>query len=109
MRSPFARGWLILSEDGAQNSQLSFVGASSTNYKLTVTNGTEVAEIDRDSLVYNQVVENVLSGLGSHPKGLLLNAGYLSEYGEVLEIPDEVIVMQDRWADSCLSSAPASP
>ena len=99
VRSPFARGWLILSEDGAQNSQLSFVGASSINYKLTVTNGTEVAEIDRDSLVYNQVVENVLPGLGSHPKGLLLNAGYLSEYGEVLEIPDEVIVMQDRWAE----------
>lgn len=99
VRSPFARGWLVLSEDGAQNSKLSFVGASTTSYKLTVTNGTEVAEIDRDSLVYNQVVEDVLPGLGTHPKGLFLNAGYLSAYGEVFDTPDEVIVMQERWAE----------
>ena len=33
VRSPFTRGWLVLSEGGAQNSQLSFVGASSINYK----------------------------------------------------------------------------
>ena len=50
VRSPFARGWLVLTEDG-QQSKLSFVGANSVSYRLTVTDGTTTAEIDRDSLV----------------------------------------------------------
>lgn len=99
VRSPFARGWLLLIEDGAQQSKLSFVGANSISYKLTVTDGTTTAEIDRDSLVYNYVMEDVMPGIGSNPKGLFQNAGYVSSYGETFEVPDEVIVMQDRWAE----------
>lgn len=99
VRSPFARGWVILTEDGAQQSKLSFVGANSISYKLTVTDGTTTAEIDRDSLVYSYVMEDVTPGLGSNPKGLFLNAGYVDHYGETYEIPDEVIVMQKRWAE----------
>lgn len=99
VRSPFARGWLVLTEDGAQQSKLSFIGANSISYKLTVTDGTTTAEIDRDSLVYNYVMEDVTPGLGSNPEGLFWNAGYVDRYGETYEIPDEVIVMQNRWAE----------
>lgn len=98
VRSPFARGWLVLTEDG-QQSKLSFIGANSITYKLVVTDGTTTAEIDRDSLVYSYVMEDVTPGLGSNPKGLFLNAGYVDSYGETFEVPDEVIVMQDRWAE----------
>ena len=66
---------------------------------MTVTDGTTIAEIDRDSLVYDQVVEKVSDGLGSNPVGLFLNAGYLGPYGEVFETSDEVGVMQDRWVE----------
>lgn len=99
VRSPFTRGWLILREGESQESELSFVGASSVLHKMTVTDGTTIAEIDRDSLVYDQVVEKVSDGLGSNPVGLFLNAGYLGPYGEVFETSDEVGVMQDRWVE----------
>ena len=99
VRSPFARGWVVLTENDAQQSKLSFVGANSISYKLMVTNGIKTAEIDRDSLVYSYVMEDVTPGLGSNPKGLFLNAGYVDSYGETYEVPDEVIVMQDRWAE----------
>lgn len=98
VRSPFARGWLVLIEDG-QQSKLSFVGANSVSYRLTVTDGTTTAEIDRDSLVYNYIMEDVAPGLGSNPKGLFQNAGYVSSNGETYEVPDEVIVMQNHWAE----------
>ena len=98
VRSPFARGWLVLVEDG-QQSKLSFVGANSVSYRLIVTDGTTTAEIDRDSLVYSYVMEDVTPGLGANPKGLFQNAGYVSSNGETYEVPDEVIVMQNHWAE----------
>lgn len=98
VRSPYARGWLVLTENG-QQSKLSFVGANSVSYKLTVTDGTKTEVIDRDSLAYSYVMEDVTPGLGFNPKGLFLNAGYVGNYGETYEVPDEVIVMQDQWAE----------
>lgn len=98
VRSPFARGWLVLTEDGPQ-SKLSFVGANSVSYRLTVTDGATTAEIDRDSLVYSYVMKDVTPGLGFNPKGLFLNAGYVSSSGETFEVPDEVVVMQDTWVE----------
>lgn len=98
VRSPFARGWLVLTEDG-QQSKLSFVGANSVSYRLTVTDGTTTAEIDRDSLVYSYIMKDVTPGLGSNPKGLFLNAGYVSSSGETYEVPDEVVVMQNTWVE----------
>ena len=101
VRSPFTRGWLVLSEGSGQESVLSFVGARTIIYEMPVTSpdGTKTGVVDRDSLVYDQIVKNVLPGLGRNPKGLFLNAGYVSEYGEVYEISDEVGVKQERWAE----------
>ena len=101
VRSPFTRGWLVLSEGSGQESVLSVVGARTVIYEMPVTSpdGTQTGVVERDSLVYDQVVKNVLSGLGRNPKGLFLNAGYVSEYGEIYEISDEVGVKQERWAE----------
>lgn len=99
VRSPFARGWLVLSEGQNQESVLNFVGASTIIYKMTVSDGDKSAVIDRDSLDYNLLFENVSEGLGYQPKGLFLNVGYLGPYGELYENSDEVGVMQDRWVE----------
>lgn len=101
VRSPFTRGWVILSEGGSQESVLSFVGASTTSYNIIMYDRTgNAVEVKRDSLVYgSQIIRNVLPGLGSHPKGLFLNAGYTTAYGVAYDVSDEVIVMQDRWAE----------
>ena len=101
VRSPFTRGWTILSEGGGGESVLSFVGGSTISYNIIMYNRTgEPVEVKRDSLVYgSQIFRDVLPGLGSHPKGLFLNAGYVTDYGKVYDVSDEVIVMQDRWAE----------
>ena len=102
VRSPFTRGWLILSEGDSQESVLSFLGARTVKYPVQVIDSKtgNLIEETRDSLVYgDQIIRNVLPGLGSHPKGMFLNAGYVSAYGEVYEVSDEVVIMQDRWAE----------
>lgn len=101
VRSPFTRGWTILSEGGGGESVLSFVGGSTTSYNIIMYDRTgKPIEVKRDSLVYgSQIFRDVLPGLGSHPKGLFLNAGYATDYGAVYDVSDEVIVMQDRWAE----------
>lgn len=101
VRSPFTRGWVILSDNGGQ-SVLSFVGASSATHKMAVTDPKDATKkdvIDRDTLVYNLVMRDVTPGLGTNPTGLFLNAGYADEYDKLFEVSDEVGVMQDRWAE----------
>lgn len=102
VRSPFSRGWLILSEGDSNESTLSFVGGSTVKYTIQVIDDDDgkLKDVTRDSLVYgHQIIRNVLPGLGSHPTGLALNGGFVSGYGEVHEISDEVMVMQDRWVE----------
>lgn len=102
VRSPFTRGWLVLSEGSNQESKLSFVGARTLKTPIKVIDSYTGQLVDamRDSLVYgDQVIRDMLPGLGKHPIGLALNAGYASRYREVYDISDEVIVMQDRWAE----------
>lgn len=101
VRSPFSRGWAILSEGGSEESVLSFVGARTLSYPVNVPDDKGVqVEIKRDSLVYGeQILRNVLPGLGKHPKGLFLNAGYVTAYGLVYDVSDELVVMQERWAE----------
>lgn len=104
VRSPFIRGWVILGEDESENSVLSFVGARSITYKMEVSKPNDPEKkgiIDRDSLVYDQVMRNVTPGLGTQPKGLFLNAGFAGQGWpiELYEISDEVGVMQKDWAE----------
>lgn len=102
VRSPFTRGWLVLSEGFNQESKLSFVGAHTLKTPIKVLDYYTGQLVDgiRDSLVYgDQVIRDLSPGLGKHPIGLALNAGYASSYREVHDISDEVIVMQDRWAE----------
>ena len=74
VRSPFTRGWVVLSEGGGRQSVLSFVGGRSVTHKMPVTSpdGAETVIIDRDSLVYDYVARDVLPGLGEKPTGLFL-------------------------------------
>ena len=101
VRSPFTRGWVVLSEGGGRQSVLSFVGGRSVTHKMPVTSpdGAETVIIDRDSLVYDYVARDVLPGLGEKPTGLFLNAGHVGSYGELYDVSDEVGVMQERWAE----------
>ncbi len=99
VRSPFARGWLVLSENNANESELNFVGANSFNYTTSYTYDKKTYEVLRDTLRYDIVMKDVSPNLGQHPKGILLNTGYIGRFGELFDNVNEVIVMQDRWAE----------
>lgn len=98
VRSPFARGWLVLKEGGAQESIIDFVGARTISFKMPVFDGKKIVEIERDSLVYDLLLKDVSPALGTNPKGLFLNAGYEGSETTV-EISNEVGVIQDRWVE----------
>lgn len=98
VRSPFARGWVLLKEGDSQESIIDFVGARSVMNKMMVFDGKKMVEIERDSLVYDLLINNVSPSLGKHPKGLFLNAGYAGSETTV-DIKNEVGVIQDRWVE----------
>ncbi|MFR9260229.1 MAG: hypothetical protein ACLVL2_03575 [Bacteroides cellulosilyticus] len=78
VRSPFTRGWVVLSEGGGRQSVLSFVGGRSVTHKMPVTSpdGAETVIIDRDSLVYDDyVARDVLPGLGEKPTAVISECG----------------------------------
>lgn len=95
MRSIYQRGWVILSDDGGR-SVLHFIVPTTQRYQVTYGGET----FTRDSLVYHIVKRDIISNLGSNPKGLMNNIGemdYNSEYG--ISVYDELVVKQDRWVE----------
>ena len=95
VRSIYQRGWVILSDDGGR-SVLHFIVPTTQRYQVTYGGET----FTRDSLVYHIVKRDIISNLGSNPKGLMNNIGemdYNSEYG--ISVYDELVVKQDRWVE----------
>ena len=93
--SMFQRGWTILSDEGGR-SVLHFIVPTTQHYQVTYNGET----FTRDSLVYHIVKRDVVSNLGSNPKGLMNNIGYIDynlQYG--ISVYDELVVKQDRWVE----------
>lgn len=95
VRSIYQRGWVILSDDNGR-SVLHFIVPTTHRYRVTYQGET----FTRDSLVYHEVLRDVVPGLGFHPKGLMNNVGHMN-YSEEFDIDvyDELVVKQDRWAE----------
>lgn len=93
--SIFQRGWTILSDDGGR-SVLHFIVPTTQRYQVTYNGET----FTRDSLVYHIVKRDVVSNLGSNPRGLINNIGYI-DYNRLygISIYDELVVKQDRWVE----------
>lgn len=93
--SKYYRGWCILSDEGGR-SVLNFIVPTTVQYNTTF----EEEEFIRDSLVYHVVERDVVSGLGTHPKGLYNHLGNMDYYGEYhMTVFDELVVQQDRWVE----------
>lgn len=96
IRSIYQRGWTILSEEGGR-SVLHFIVPTTHYYQSSFEGET----FTRDSLVYHVVKRDVAPNLGTNPKGLLNNIGeydYQNNYAGLTHY-DELVVMQDRWAE----------
>lgn len=95
VRSLFTKGWCILSDEGGR-SVLHFIVPSTVHYPAVY----EGEEFTRDSVVFNTVLRDVVPDLGTGPKGLLESVGYYDRYGYYgIDIYDELVVKQDRWAE----------
>lgn len=94
VRSAYARGWVILSDQGGQ-SQLSFIKLQNDRYKI-IYNGKEQ---NRDSVIYRGVKRNIAPDLGTGPIGIIEHLGYRSWDNDEDETYDGIIVMQDRWRE----------
>lgn len=93
--SMYQRGWTILSDENGR-SVLHFIVPTTQHYQVMYNGAT----FTRDSLVYHIVKRNVVPNLGSNPKGLMNNIGYIDynhQYG--ISIYDELVVKQDRWVE----------
>lgn len=93
--SMYQRGWTILSDENGR-SVLHFIVPTTQHYQVTYNGET----FTRDSLVYHIVKRNVVPNLGSNPKGLMNNIGYI-DYNHMYGIStyDELVVKQDRWVE----------
>ena len=94
VRSLFQRGWTILSDEGGR-SVLHFIVPTTHTYQMM----HEGEMVHRDSLVYHQVMHDVVPDLGKNPVGLMENLGYLDYYDAGVKLFDELVVQQDQWAE----------
>lgn len=93
--SIFQRGWTILSNEGGR-SVLHFIVPTTQRYQVTYKGET----FNRDSVVYHIVKRDVVPNLGSNPKGLMSNIGYIDYNHEfAMSTYDELVVKQDRWVE----------
>ena len=96
VRSIYQRGWCVLSDEGGR-SVLHFIQPTTMTYETVDEDGKPVM---RDSLVYHAVLKDVVPDLGTNPVGLMNNIGDMDYQGEFgIEVYDELVVMQDRWAE----------
>lgn len=96
VRSVYQRGWTILANEGGR-SVLHFIVPKTVKYDTEY----DGKPLTRDSLVFEDVRRDIVPSLGTNPKGLIENIGYLgSSYGEIqVDVYDELVVMQDRWEE----------
>lgn len=95
VRAIYQRGWVILSNENGR-SVLHFIVP--TTHKYQATYGGET--FTRDSLVYHEVMRDIVPNLGNNPVGLMNNVGYVDYYNELgIEVYDELVVKQDQWVE----------
>ena len=95
VRSLFQRGWTILSDDGGR-SVLHFIVPTTYTYQME----HEGEMVNRDSLVYHQVMHDVVPNLGQNPVGLMENLGYMDINADYnISVFDELVVQQDQWVE----------
>lgn len=95
VRSLFQRGWTILSDENGR-SVLHFIVPATHTYQMV----HEGKVVNRDSLVYHQVMHDIVPELGEEPVGLMENLGYM-DYDRLCNVTlfDELVVQQKQWAE----------
>lgn len=95
VRSLFQRGWTILSNQNGR-SVLHFIIPTTYTYQMI----HEGEFVNRDSLIYHQVMHDIVPELGEEPVGLMENLGYM-DYDRLCNVTlfDELVVQQKQWVE----------